>query len=98
MPIVANLERVDCAVMPLASHQACSTLWLPPAQHSVGVSTDQQISLSIPGDGKNTAPMADQALYMLSTVCIPHEQFATALTTSSTGQLCTIGAPGRAGD
>src|SRR6266702_3580933 len=99
--IRADPKRLDRSLMPFSHPYTLPALYVPPAQHSVAASTDQQLSTLTPLHGQHTAGSAGKGVQVLSIVCIPQEHLSLAslpLAPATTGELAAIGTPHHARD
>src|SRR5258707_1835930 len=98
LAIRTHSERLNRPLMRCSHPHALPALHIPPAQHPVAPSTDQQVSQLHPGYSKHETGMPRQGPHALPAVRIPHQQLFAASAPASTGQPRSIGAPCHARD
>src|SRR5437879_8688223 len=84
--------------MRLTPHQAFPTLYLPPAQLSIAISTHQLVSQRIPDDGRDLMGLPFKGAHTLPVAGMPEKQFPAASASTPTGQPGAVGTPGHRRD
>src|SRR6266487_2638283 len=69
------------------------TLYVPPSEHPVAASTDQQLSAWAPIQGQHAAGILGKGAQALPPVHIPQEHLPTASAPATTGEPAAIGTP-----
>src|SRR6266581_1281106 len=72
------------------------TLYVPPSEHPVAASTDQQLSAWAPIQGQHAAGILGKGAQALPPVHIPQEHLPTASAPATTGEPAIIAAAGQA--
>src|SRR5439155_25049760 len=82
----------------LTPRQACPTLYLPPAQLSIAISTHQLVSQRIPDDGRDLTGLPLKGAHTLPVAGMPEKQFPAASASTPTAQPGAVGTPGHRRD
>src|SRR5205823_2011023 len=100
MAIGTDPERLDRPLVRFSHPHTLPTVYVPPAQHPIAASTDQQLSTLAPVHSKYAAGRVGKSVQELSTVGsavgIPQEHLPTAslpLASATTGEPGAIGTP-----
>src|SRR3989442_2146020 len=72
-PIGTSPERTDRPLMRLSHLHALPAVHIPPAQHTITASTDQQVLAGVPCDGINGTGMPGKGLHALTALLIPDQ-------------------------
>src|SRR5258708_11668204 len=91
--IRADLERLDCTLMPFAHPHALLMLKVPPAQHAIAAAAEQQFSRRAPGQRVHFLARLAQGVQSLPAPHIPDEKLPTAFTPTTTGKQAPIRTP-----
>src|SRR5947209_2317674 len=91
-------ERPDHPLMPIAYPHALPTLYVPPAQHPVAASTDQQTSVLAPIKGQHRAWGVGKSVQALPTMHIPEQHLPTTSAPAAAGEPAAIWTPHHARD